>query len=126
MEKENEIAGQLVDSAVAVHRVLGPGLLESAYVAALQIELTERGLAFVREVPIQGRYRDKPLGVAFRADLIVEGCVLVEVKSVHALAPPHLAQVLSYLRLGDLRLGLLMNFCAPLMKNGIRRVVNRL
>ena len=99
-------------------------MLESAYVAALEIELAERGLQFLREAPIGAEYRGKPLGVAYRADLIVESLLLVEVKSVDVLNPVHLAQTLSYLRLGNLRLGLLLNFSVPLMKQGIKRVIN--
>ena len=122
---EDDAAAQVVDAAIAIHKVLGPGLLESAYVAALEIELSERGLAFAREVPIQAMYRSKPLGVAYRADLVVESSLLVEVKSVSVLSPSHVAQTLSYLRLGGFPLGLLMNFSAPLMKQGIRRVINK-
>ena len=123
---ENEVARQVVDAAVAIHKALGPGLLESAYVAALEIECSERGLEFAREIPIRATYHGKPLGVSYRADLIVESRLLVEVKSVSALTPAHAAQTLSYLRLGGLRLGLLINFSAPLMKHGIKRVANKL
>ena len=123
---ENDAARQVVDAAVAIHKVLGPGLLESAYVAALEIEFAERGLQFAREMPIHAEYHGKPLGVSYRADLIVESTLLVEVKSVNALTPLHTAQTLSYLRLGRLRLGLLINFSTPLMKDGIKRVANKL
>ena len=99
-------------------------LLESAYVAALQIEFDERGLACEREIPIQARYHDRPLGVVYRADLLVEGSVLVEVKATLGPEPLHVAQLLSYLRLGQWRLGLLLNFNTPLMKDGIRRIIN--
>ena len=116
----------MVDAAIAVHRVLGPGLLESVYVSALGIELAERNIRFEREVAVQGQYRGKPLGIAYRADLLVEGIVLIEAKAVQTLEPVHLAQVLSYLRLSGLHLGYLLNFHAPVMKNGIKRVVNRL
>ena len=110
---EEDCAREVVDASVAIHKTLGPGLLESAYVAALEIELAERGMHFVREAPIRAAYHGKPLGVAYRADLIVESLLLVEVKSVDALNPAHLAQTLSYLRLGRLPLGLLINFSAP-------------
>lgn len=123
---EDECARQVVDGAISIHRELGPGLLESAYVAALEIELAERGLRFAREAPIQASYHGKPLGVAYRADLIVESLLLLEVKSVDVLNPVHMAQTLSYLRLGNLKLGLLLNFSVPLMKQGIKRVVNKL
>ena len=122
--REDEVASQLVDAAIAIHKVLGPGLLESVYVAALEIECAERGLPFAREVAINAHYRGKPLGVGYRADLIVDSRVLVEVKSVDTLLAAHLAQTLSYLRLSGLRVGLLMNFSAPLMKQGIKRFAN--
>ena len=123
---EDEISAQLVDAALAVHKILGPGLLESAYVAALEIELGLRGLFFAREVPVQGFYKERPLGVVYRADLLVNGLVLLEVKAVQHIEPIHLSQLLSYLRLGRWKLGLLLNFNTPLMKDGIRRVVNAL
>ena len=123
---EDEVGTQVVDAAIAVHRVLGPGLLESVYVSALGIELAERNIRFEREVAVQGQYRGKPLGIAYRADLLVEGIVLIEAKAVQTLEPVHLAPVLSYLRLSGLHLGYLLNFHAPVMKNGIKRVVNRL
>ncbi len=123
---EDDVAAQVVDSAIAIHKVLGPGLLESAYVAALEIECGERGLAFEREVPIDAQYHGMPLGVGYRADLIVESILLIEVKSVSALSPSHVAQTLSYLRLGNFRLGLLLNFSAPLMRQGIHRIINSL
>ena len=123
---EEEIATALVDAALAIHKALGSGLLESAYVAALQIECVERGLEFEREVAIQAVYRGRPLGVGYRADLIVESKVLVEVKALPGLMDTHKAQTLSYLRFSGLRLGLLINFSAPLMKQGIKRIVNKL
>ena len=121
---DDAVAAQIVDAAIAVHRALGAGLLESAYVAALGIELSDRGLQFAQEVPVHARYRDRPLGVVYRADLIVDGKVLIEAKSVRQIEDIHLAQVLSYLRLGGLRLGLLLNFNVPVMKAGIKRIIN--
>ena len=121
---DDEVAAQIVDAAVSIHKYLGPGLLESAYAAALQIEFDERGMICEREVPILARYHDRPLGVVYRADLLVESRVLVEVKAVLGPKPLHVAQLLSYLRLGSWRLGLLLNFNSPLMKDGIRRIVN--
>ncbi len=121
---EDETAAQIVDAAVAIHKALGPGLLESAYVAALQIEFSARGIGWESEVPIVAFYLGKPLGVVYRADLLIDNRVLIEVKSVAGLEPVHTAQLLSYLRLGQWRLGLLLNFNSPLMKNGIRRIVN--
>ena len=120
-----EVAAEAVDAAIAIHKALGPGLLESAYVAALEIEFAERGLAFEREVPISAAYHGKPLGVAYRADLVVESILLIEVKSVSSLMPAHVAQALSYLRLGNFRLGLILNFSTPLMKQGIKRIINQ-
>jgi GxxExxY protein len=124
MKGDDEVAAHIVDAAVAIHKALGPGLLESAYMAALQIEFDERGLNCKREVPIEAKYRGRPLGLVYRADLLVEGKVLVEVKAVLGPEPLHVAQLLSYLRLGGWRLGLLLNFNSPLMKDGIRRIVN--
>lgn len=124
MKREDECAREVVDAALAIHKELGPGLLESAYVGALEIELTERGLRFVREAPIKAQYHDKPLGVAYRADFIVDSVLLVEAKAVDTLNAAHFAQTLSYLRLGKLPLGLLINFSAPLLKQGIKRVIN--
>ena len=121
---DDAVATQIVDAAIAVHRALGAGLLESAYVAALGIELSDRGLQFAQEVPVHACYRERPLGIVYRADLIVEGKVLVEAKSVRQIEDIHLAQVLSYLRLGGLRLGLLLNFNVPVMKAGIKRIIN--
>jgi GxxExxY protein len=123
---EEALSVHVIDAAVTVHRELGPGLLESAYVAALEIELADRNLSFVREAAVQGIYRGKPLGVVYRADLLVENLVLLEIKAVQALDRVHGAQLLSYLRLGNWKLGFLLNFHAPLMKDGIRRVVNKL
>jgi GxxExxY protein len=123
---EDEISGQLVDAAIAVHKVLGPGLLESAYVAALEIELAHRDMLFEREKPIHASYRDQSLGIAYRIDLLVQNKVVIEVKSVQSIESIHVAQLLSYLRLGGWKLGLLLNFNATLMKSGIRRVVNDL
>jgi GxxExxY protein len=121
---EDAVAAQIVDAAIAIHRALGPGLLESAYIAALEVELVDRGLQFVREAPIQARYRSRPLGVVYRADMIVENKVLIEAKSVRAIEEIHTAQLLSYLRLGNFRLGLLLNFNVPIMKRGIKRIAN--
>ena len=126
MLDEDAVATQVVDAAVAVHRALGPGLLESAYLAAMAIEMVERDLKFEQEVAIQARYHDRPLGVGYRADLIVEDKVLVEAKSVRQLEDVHIAQTLSYLRLGGFRLGILLNFNVPIMKRGIKRIANNL
>jgi GxxExxY protein len=123
---EDELSKVVVDSAIAVHRVLGPGLLESTYTSAMEIELGSRGIPFEAEWPVSASYAGRPLGVAYRADLLVAGKVLVELKSVAAIEPIHTAQLLTYLRLANLKLGLLLNFNTPLMKDGMRRVVNGL
>jgi GxxExxY protein len=109
-----------------VHTALGPGLLESVYAAVLANELQMRGLRCVQQHAIPLIYEGIELPVGFRADLIVEDSVIVEVKSVEAVAPVHKMQLLTYLRLADKRVGLLINFNVDLIKNGITRIVNRL
>ena len=123
---DNDFSHEVIGAAVEVQRVLGTGLVESAYAAALAIELGDRGLVFAREVPIEGMYRGLPLGVAFRADFVVQGCLLVQVKAVDALTDAHRAQLLSCLRVSDIKLGLLINFHAFPVVKGIHRVVNKL
>ncbi len=105
---------------------LGPGLLESVYEAVMAEELTKRGLRVTRQQAIPVVYGNVKLDIGFRADLIIEGKVIVEIKSVEAIAPVHRKQLLTYLRLADKRLGLLINFDTELIKNGISRVVNKL
>jgi len=123
---ENEIAKQIVDAAYHIHKRLGPGLLESVYLAVLAYELRKRGLRVDVERPIPITYESVSIDVAFRADLIVEDKVIVELKSVEQIAPVHKKQLLTYLRLADKRLGLLINFGAPVIKEGITRIVNGL
>lgn len=123
---ENEVGTVIVDASLRVHRELGAGLLESVYEAALAYELTDRGLVVVRQAMLPVKYRGVMLGEGFRADLVVEAKVLVELKSVDSLAPVHGKQLLTYLRLSGLSLGFLINFGSPLLKDGIRRVVNNL
>ena len=123
---ENELATIIVDSAFKVHTTLGPGLLETVYQAALAYELNKRGLQVVRERGIPAIYEEVRLELGFRADIIVESKVIIEVKSIESLAPVHGKILLTYLRLTDLRLGLLINFNVALIKDGIRRVVNDL
>lgn len=124
--RPNQITGSVVDAALAVHIELGPGLLESVYEAALAFELTERGLAVRRQVALPVVYKGVRIDDGFRIDLLVEEAVIVEVKSIEKLAPVHKKQLLTYLRLTDLRVGLLINFGAVLLKDGIHRVVHRL
>jgi GxxExxY protein len=123
---ENEIAREIVDAAYKVHTTLGPGLLESVYQAVLEYELRKRGLHVEREIPIPVVYENVHLEVGFRADLIVENKVIIELKSVEAVHPVHKKQLLTYLCLANKRLGLLINFGAFLIKDGISRVVNNL
>jgi GxxExxY protein len=124
---ENEIARIIVDAAIKIHRMFGPGLLESAYLAMLAYELERRGLEVWREYPLRLVYEGVELTeVAYRADLVVGRKVIVELKSVENIAPVHAKQLLTYLRVADMRLGLLINFGAPLMKDGITRVANNL
>jgi GxxExxY protein len=123
---ENEIAKIIVDGAFTVHTRLGPGLLESVYEAILEYELTKRGLHVLHQQPMPVIYEEVRLKIGFRPDLIVEGKVIIEVKSVEVIAAVHKKQLLTYLRLADKRLGLLINFGGALIKDGISRVVNRL
>ena len=123
---ENEIAKVVVDTAFKIHSRLGPGLLESAYQAIMVYELQNRGLKIEAEVPMPIQYDGIALDVGYRADILVEELVIIELKSVEKAALVHKKQLLTYLRLADLRLGLLINFGAPLIKNGITRVVNGL
>ena len=123
---ENEIAKTIINAAMTVHKRLGPGLLESVYEKTLAYELIKRGLEVKIQVPVPIRYDGMVFEDAFRADLIVEGKVIVELKSVETVQPVHKKQLLTYLRLADKRLGLLINFDAALVKDGISRVVNKL
>ncbi|MGB5832383.1 MAG: GxxExxY protein [Thiohalocapsa sp.] len=128
--QENEISRVVVDGALTVHRALGPGLLESVCELALAHELAQRGLSVDRQVPIPIEYRGVALGEGFRGDLIVEGLVsggvLLELKSVEHLTALHRKQIQTYLRLTGLKLGLVLNFGAALMKDGIVGCVNDL
>jgi GxxExxY protein len=123
---ENEIATIILDAAFKIHKTLGPGLLESVYQATLGFEIQRRGLSVVQQVGLPVYYEDIKLELGFRVDLIVSDKVIIEIKSVEALAPVHRKQLLTYLRLMNLRLGLLLNFNVELMKDGIQRVVNGL
>ncbi len=123
---ENEVARMVVDAAYQVHTKLGPGLLESVYETVLAYELAQRGLEVARQQPVPIAYGDLKFEEGFRADLIVAGLVLVELKSVEVLAPVHKKQTLTYLKLSGKRLGLLINFGAPLIKDGIIRIANGL
>jgi GxxExxY protein len=121
---ENEISRQIVDAAFQIHTRLGPGLLESVYEVLMAHELRKRGLRAERQVPVRIAYDGIVFDEGFRADLIVEDLVIVELKSVERTAPVHGKQVLTYLRLTGKRLGMLVNFGEALIKHGIERVAN--
>jgi len=123
---ENQIAAEVVAAAIEVHRSLGPGLLESVYLQSLCRELQIRGVEFKKELPLKAEYKGLSFDVAYRIDLLVVDKVVLELKVVEKVLPVHEAQLLSYLRLSGKKLGLLLNFNVPLMKNGIKRVVNQL
>ena len=123
---ENEVSKILLYSAFTIHRAFGPGLLESVYKECLYHETKIRGLIVVKEKPVPLIYKDIKLEIGYRADLFVENKVIVEVKAVDALNEIYFAQVLTYLKLSQCKLGLLINFNVPLLKDGIRRVVNNL
>src|SRR5256885_11398667 len=123
---ENEVAKEIVDVAFKTHSTYGPGLLESVYEAIMAYELQKRGLGVNRQQPIPLVHEQIRMGVGFRGDLIVENKVVVEIKSSESIAAVHKKQLLTYLRLTDKRLGLLVNFNVELIKNGISRVVNGL
>jgi|SRR5690606_25818055 len=126
MMSENEISRRIVNAAYQIHTQLGPGLLESVYEKILFFELRRQGLTVERQKPIPVFWNGVKMEMGFRADLIVEGKVIVEVKSVENIAQVHPKQLLTYLRLGNCKLGLLINFNEPLIKTGITRVVNGL
>ena len=118
-----ELTGKIVDCAITVHRSLGPGLLESAYEECLQYELSTCGLLTLKQVPMPLVYKEKKLDIGYRIDLMVEDKVIVEVKSVDTLIPVHMAQIMTYLKLSGCRIGLLINFNVPFLKDGIRRII---
>lgn len=120
----NELTEQIIGAAIEVHRCLGPGLLESAYEECLCHELHLRGIRFERQHPLPIRYKGLLLDCGYRVDLLVESLVVVELKVVEALAPIHDAQLLTYLKLTECSIGLLMNFHVSLLRHGIRRLVN--
>ena len=123
---ENEISKVVLDECFAIHQELGPGLLETVYEVVLARALEGRGLCVQRQAPVAIEFRGLRFDEGFRADLIVEGKVLIELKSVEGLKPVHGKQVLTYLRLTRMKLGLLINFGEVMLKNGIKRVANGL
>ena len=120
----DELSSQIISAAIEVHKALGPGLLESAYEQCLCRELELRGVPFVQQQQVPVEYKGVRLDCGYRLDLCVAGRIVVEVKSVSEFLPIHEAQLLTYLRLTDLSLGLMLNFNVPLMKDGIRRIVH--
>jgi len=120
----NQVTEQIIGAAIAVHRTLGPGLLESAYETCLVYELTQQGLKVEAQKPLPVVYREVKLDCGYRLDLLVEDTVVVEQKAVDRLAPIHTAQLMSYLKLSGCKVGLLINFHEALLKNGIVRKVN--
>jgi len=123
-ERLNQITGEIIGAAIEVHRALGPGLLESAYEACLAFELLDKSLKVEQQKPVPVIYRDVRLDCGYRLDLMVENSVIVEIKSVDGLVPIHKAQLLSYLKLSQTEVGLLINFNVRVLKQGIVRLVN--
>ena len=120
----DDISGEVIDACISIHRELGPGLLESVYEIVLAGELEARGLRVERQVPVDIEFRGRQHIGAFRIDLLVENCLVLEIKSVEQLNKSHAKQVLTYLRLMEQPVGLLLNFAGATMKEGIRRIVN--
>ncbi len=122
-ERLNELGGIILDACIAVHRELGPGLLESAYVIALIKELTLRGIKTRVQVPVEMEYKGEPLGKIYVMDILVENEIILEIKSVDAIEPIFKAQLITYLKLASKHLGYLINFNVPLLKEGFQRIV---
>jgi GxxExxY protein len=123
---ENELSYKIIGAAMELHKTLGPGLLESVYEVALTYDLKEIGLEVKTQVPMPLVYKDVKQEIGYRIDLLVENKVIVEIKSIENLAPVHFAQTLTYLKLADKKLALLINFNTKLLKDGIHRIVNNL
>ncbi|MCX6208010.1 MAG: GxxExxY protein [Bacteroidetes bacterium] len=121
---ENDITSKIINAGIEVHKALGPGLLESAYKECLFYQLAKNGLNVQKEKPLPLVYEEVKLDCGYRIDLLVENKVVIEIKSVEALSDLHIAQTLTYLKLGSYKIGLLMNFNVVLLKNGIKRIIN--
>lgn len=121
---ENQITERVIGAAIEVHKHLGPSLSESAYEECLCYELSQLGLTFQRQVPLPVAYKGLKLDCGYRMDIVVENAVILELKSIDEFAPIHSAQLLTYLRLTGMKVGLLMNFNVPVLKNGLKRLVN--
>jgi GxxExxY protein len=126
LTKANALTNRIIGACIEVHKAIGPGLLESAYEACLCHELALNGVAFEQQRPLRVSYKGLQLESAYRLDLVVEGLVIVELKAVEVLLPIHQAQLLTYLKLTELNIGLLVNFNTPVLTQGVKRVVNRL
>jgi GxxExxY protein len=124
-ERLDAITEKVIGGAIAVHRALGPGLLESAYEECLCYELSQAKLSFERQVPLPVTYKGINLDCGYRMDIVVEDKIVIEIKAVEKLIPVHDAQLLSYLKLGKRPVGLLMNFHTSVLKNGLKRIVNK-
>ena len=120
----NQLTSKIIGAAIEVHKILGPGLLESTYEECLCHELELRGLHFARQRELPIVYKERTLDAGYRLDIVVEGAVVLELKSCDAIEPIHRAQLITYLRLSGLQVGLLLNFNVPVMKDGIVRIVN--
>jgi GxxExxY protein len=124
MKREDELSNTIIGAAIEVHKILGPGLLESTYEECLCHELNEREMAFERQKSLPLIYKDIRLDCGYRIDILVEKLVVVELKAMERIEPIHEAQILTYLKLSNLWLGLIINFNVPILKDGIRRIVN--
>jgi GxxExxY protein len=122
----NELSSKIIGAAIEVHKILGPGLLESAYEECLCHELSLQGLSFQRQKPLPITYKENLLDCVYRLDIVVENKIVLELKSCEKIEPIYRAQLLTYLKLSGLQLGLLLNFNSPVMRDGIIRVVNNL
>jgi GxxExxY protein len=123
---ENQLSNEVIGAAIEVHKTIGPGLLESVYQECMVYELTNRGFQTAREVSLPVRYKGLQFLAAYRADIVVEDKLILELKAVEVLLPVYSAQLLSYLRMSGLKLGLLINFCVPHLRDGVKRIVNQL
>ena len=123
---ENEVSKLVIGKAIDLHKSIGPGLLESVYENALAHDINEIGLSVRQQLPMPFEYKQIKMDIGYRIDLLVENKVIIEIKSVENLAPVHFAQLLTYLRLSNHKLGLLINFNTKLLKDGIHRIVNNL
>ena len=122
----NQLSSKIIGAAIEVHKTLGPGLLESAYEECLCHELSIQGLLFEKQKPLSIDYKGKKMDCGYRLDIVVEKAVIIELKSCEKIEPIHKAQLLTYLKLSGLKLGLILNFNVPIMRDGIVRIVNEL